>query len=244
MKTLLFGAQADDLRPEIEKHPELTLVQSRPDVIVCYGGDGTLLSAELRWPGIPKVPIKNSRRGERCIPHPPEAVIARLAHDELCRTEYGKLECAVYQSGHDEAMCYLTAMNEFNLHNGRINAAVRFMLWLDDEPYEDGAEIIGDGFVVCTPFGSTAYYNQITRGVFFEGMGIAFKYTAQHTNHHVIPDHITVRARITRGPAVLAFDNCPDYFNLDQGDELVIRKYVQPAVLFTWAPMSRPSDAF
>ena len=61
MKAVLFGPEADSLTEKVAKHPELTLVDDGADVIICYGGDGTLLTSENRWPGVPKVPIKNSR---------------------------------------------------------------------------------------------------------------------------------------------------------------------------------------
>ena len=244
MNILLFGADADQIRDTAGAFPVLRIVESDPDVVVCYGGDGTLLSAELRWPGVPKLPLRNSRRGKRCMPHPPRAVFERLVEGSLVRSEYLKIECAVRHESDTEPVCYLTAMNEVNVHMGHINLAVRFSLWINDEPYENGREIIGDGFVVTTPFGSTAYYNQITRGLFYTGIGVAFKYTAEQTNHLVLPDDAVVGVRITRGPAVLAFDNAPEYFDLDAGDELTIRKHARPAVLFTWRPMTHQSDDF
>ena len=67
MNVILFGTKAEELRPLFEAQPSLDLVEDGADVIVCFGGDGTLLAAELKWPGVPKVPIRNSRRGIRCI---------------------------------------------------------------------------------------------------------------------------------------------------------------------------------
>lgn len=244
MKTLLFGAEANSLAPYMERHAAFELVDADPDVVVCYGGDGTLLNAELRWPGVPKVPIRNSRRGNRCIPHDPEKVIERLATNRLTHTEFVKIQCSVYVDGRSTAEQVLTAMNEFNVHMGHINSAVRLKLWVNDEGFAGGAEIIGDGVVVSTPFGSTAYYNQITRGVFYAGFGIAFKNTTELTSHLVVPDDVTVRVLITRGPAMLAYDNCPDYVKLEEGDTLVMIKHPTPATILTWAAMTHPTDAF
>lgn len=244
MRTLLFGAEAETLRRHIETHPSLHLVEDRPDVVVCFGGDGTLLSAELRWPGVPKVPIRNSRRGHRCIPRPGADVIERLAQGTLVRTQFLKIACSVYAHGAAEPRCTATAMNEFNVHMGHINLAVRFKIWLNEEPYADGAEILGDGLVVSTPFGSTAYFNQITRGVFHAGLGIAFKNTTELTSHVIVPDSVTVVIVITRGPAVLAYDNAPEYIDLCEGDRIVVCKAAQPATLLTWEPMSHPTDSF
>ncbi len=243
-KVTLFGAQADELKSEVSKHPGLTVVDADPDAIVCYGGDGTLLTAELRWPGIPKAPIRNSKRGHRCIAHPAAEVLERLASGGLVPSAYMKLECALTQGGNGDLLCSLSAMNEFNVHMGRINSAVRFKLFFNGEPYEDGIEIVGDGFVISTPFGSTAYFNQITRGVFHAGIGIALKSTAHYTSHMILPEDVEVRALITRGPAVLAFDNSQDYFTLEEGDELLVRKHDHSATILTWDPMPYQTDEF
>ncbi len=244
MKTALFGAEAERLRPELQKYPAFELVDSQPEMVVCYGGDGTLLAAELRWPGIPKVPIRNSRRGHRCIPHPPEAVIKRLAEGALVRAEYIKLECAVRHGDDEEPFCYISAMNEVNVHMGRINSAVRFKFWLNGKPYDAGTEIIGDGFVISTPFGSTAYFNQITRGVFYQGIGLALKSTTHHTSHLIAPESTVFRVLITRGPAVLAFDSSEEYFALRKGDELTVRHDPRPATLYVWEPLPYQTDEF
>lgn len=252
MKILLFGADADRLTSQIAQYDNLEMVDENPDAVICYGGDGTILSAELEWPCIPKVPIRNSRRGFKCLPHPLEDVLSKLASGHLVRSEYLKLECALHHHEQEQAapVGFLTAINEFNVHMGRINSAVRFKIWIDDEPYtlsprfDADDEIVGDGFLVCTPFGSTAYFNQITRGMFRAGLGIAFKYTAAQANHIIVPETSEIRVRITRGPAVLAFDNSPMYYDLEEDDELVIRKHEKSAILLTCDAMSYPSDRF
>lgn len=230
-KIKLFGAQADTLEVIANSHDSLQLTDENPDVVVCYGGDGTLLSAEARWPGVPKVAIRNSRRGHRMMAERAEAVLERLAKDELAAHEYMKLDCTVKFADEHLAPCSETVMNECNVHMAHINSSVRFELWTNDEPYEDGLEIVGDGFVVCTPFGSTAYFNQITRGVFSQGVGVAFKYTSEHTHHLVLPVDTVIRVRITRGPAVLAFDNKAEHVDLTADDELIVKRHPHPAIL-------------
>ena len=243
-RVTLFGNKADEIRSEFDKYPEFAVGDEDPDFVVCYGGDGTLLTAERRWPGVPKVPIRNSRRGKRCIAHPAPLVIQRLARGQLAPTEYMKLECSLRRAKQSEPAHRLVAMNEINVHMGRINAALRFRMWLDDEPYGTDPEIIGDGFLISTPFGSTAYFNHLTRGVFHAGLGIAFKATTEQTHHLVAHEDATIRVSITRGPGVLGYDNCPDYIDLEEGDELLTRRHPHPAIVLTWSPMKYQSDAF
>lgn len=231
LRAALYGAEAHRLSAEVAAHRNLTLVEDDPDVVICYGGDGTLLGAEMRWPGAPKVPILNSRRGHRCIAHPADEVIGRLAGGTLIPHEYLTLEGAVVRGGATGAETRVRALNEFNVHMGRINSAVRFKLWFEEQPYEDGLEILGDGLVVSTPFGSTAYFNQITRGIFTHGIGVALKYTGEHTNHMVVPESMSLRVLITRGPATLAYDSADEFVHLEEGDALLVRRHAIPAII-------------
>lgn len=231
--------------PIITEYERLVVVECAPEVVVCYGGDGTLLAAELQWPGIPKAPILNSRRGHRCIPKSPREVLNALAADQLVHNAYTKLECAIYADGQQaEPDCVLTCLNEVNVHMGRINNAVRFKLWINDAPFENGIEMVSDGFVACTAFGSTAYFKAITKGYFTQGIGLAFKATTYPVNHVVLPEQAVIRFEITRGPAMLAFDNSPEYLALGRGDRLTIRKHAQSADILTCEPVTRLDEPF
>jgi len=208
--------------------------------VVCYGGDGTLLRAELTHPSVPKVPIRNSRRGRRCLDRQPEELVKLLAKDLLHRVECLKVECAVHHADHQGPVCYLTALNEINLATAQINAAVRFRVEINGKPYAEGRELIGDGVVIATPFGSTAYFHQITHCLFGVGLGMAFKYTSEHTSHIIVPDSAVIGLTVMRGPALLAFDNAPQCFDLTADDVLTIRKHSQPAVILTPDPADYP----
>lgn len=241
---VLFGAEAAALESEVLRYANLRVVEEHPDVVMCYGGDGTLLAAELKWPGVPKIPVLNSRRGHRCIPHPPEEVIQSLASGALIANRYTKVWGRVHFEGSGGPDRELVALNEFAVHMGRINSAVRFKMWINEDPYQDGVEILGDGFVVCTPFGSTAYYKHLTRGIFTKGMGIAFKSTSEHVDHLVLPEEVHVRIQITRGPAVLGYDSSDTFITLDAGDELEVRKHTEAAVILTSGPLKRLDEPF
>jgi len=232
MNIVLYGHDSEMLRPLVEKQPGLRVVTQDPDTVICYGGDGTLLAAERLWPGIPKVPLRNSRRGARCIPNPPQEVIALLAQGRLVPQGHLKLACDIEFTaarGHNR----LVALNEVSGHMGRVTSSLRYRVWFDGQAYGSAPdhEIIGDGFVVCSPFGSTAYFNQITRGVFWQGIGVAFKYANEHTTHVIVPEDTTVRVEITRGPAVIAHDSAPEILDADAGDTLIIRRADEKAML-------------
>lgn len=245
MKTLLFGAKADSLEAELARHPSLVRVQDDPDVVISYGGDGTLLTAERLYPGVPKVPIRNSRRGHRTLHHPAAEVISRLADGQLVPTRFIKAQATLYRGGLEQPFVELVAMNEFNVHMAHANIAVRFRLRINDEPYGESHEFVGDGVLVSTPFGSTAYFNHITRGVFYLGLGIAFNHVADHTTHLILPEESEIGIEVTRGPALLAYDSAPEYYELTEGDSLRVRRASEPATILTWSVSSRhPSQTF
>ncbi len=242
MKVILFGEHAEDLAGELRAHETLERCESAPDAVVCFGGDGTLLSAELEWPYIPKVPIRNSDVGKQMMNYPPSEIIRKLAEETLVPSQHMKVECSVRPGKDNAPTARLSALNEFNVRLGAGNSALRYRFWIDGHPIEEDVEIIGDGFIVSTPFGSTAYYRQITRGIFHAGLGIAFKYTSELINHIVTLESSVIRATITRGPALLGYDNAAQELPLETGDELVIKKDPKPATLLTINALQRPAD--
>ena len=48
----IVGRNLDDLRPLLKMFP-VKLVETEPDLVISYGGDGSLLGAERDFPGVP-----------------------------------------------------------------------------------------------------------------------------------------------------------------------------------------------
>jgi NAD+ kinase len=115
------------------------------------------------------------------------------------------------------------------VHNSVPTSGVRYRVWIDGKEF--GAEIVGDGVVVATPFGSTGYYRSITRGIFRVGLGVAFNNTTEQVDHMVLAEEAEIRVLVTRGPAVAAADNCLKTIPLEDGDEVLIRRHEGQAVV-------------
>lgn len=245
IKVLLFGKGSEILEPICNKFPQIELVQDHPDFIITYGGDGTLISAELNYPNLPKVPILNSSRGHRCIQHPPEYVIKRLAEGTLTPYRYTKLQCLIYINGKSTPDTTIESLNEVMVEKGKINSALRFKLWIDGISYQgDDREILGDGFIISTPFGSTAYFSNVTRGIFWRGIGVAFMATNEPITHMVLPEEVLLQVKITRGPAILAYDNSPEFIPLHADDIIVARKSPNDAIIYSCGLIKHQSEPF
>ncbi len=210
---LLFGKDSASIA-SLAKAAGFTITENKPDFVASFGGDGTLMESEHRFPGIPKIVLKNSGVCKKCSALPNEEVLRRVAAGRYAIEVMPKLEVVANQKT-------LIAQNDIILHNQNPRHAIRYILTVNNAPV--GGEIIGDGIVVATPFGSTAYYRSITDGFFEVGIGLAFNNSTEQSDHMVLKDQSVIKIRIIRGPAVIYADNQKEEIQLTVQDEALIR---------------------
>jgi NAD+ kinase len=213
IRAVLCGRHLDDLRALLRDLPIVEVAQD-PDVVISHGGDGSLLGAERDWPRVPKCPLRDRRMNPKCPAHPDERVLELLVRGELKMARVDKL-VARMNDGRE-----LIALNDLSMSKGIVTSSVRYRLWLDDELYK--GQIVGDGLVVATPFGSTGYFRNITQSLFRVGIGLAFNNCSDQVNHIVVGNRTVIRAKVLRGPAMLVADNDPARLDLAEGDEVTI----------------------
>lgn len=214
MKIVLFGRNLEKIKPLIKKMGFKT-VGSRPDFVVSYGGDGTLMQSEHEFPGIPKIILKGSLICKKASCFSNEEVLKRIRDKRFKIKKYFKLDA---KTGHKK----LLAVTDIVVHNKNPRHAIRYKVWIDGK--ELGREVIGDGVVVATPFGSTAYYRSITDSFFELGIGLAFNNSTEQFDHMVLDDGREVRVKIIRGPAVAYADNQEEHMDLSVGSEIIIKR--------------------
>lgn len=227
MKILLYGKDAYDLEELIKKLGFEIMTKDSdkdPDVVVSYGGDGTLLFSEREFPGIPKLPIRNSQYCHKCSNHDDKKVLEHLLKGELNLREHNKLHTNIY--GKD-----LYALNDFVVRNELPTHAIRFKVMSEaSHPAPDGAGSInnlhiGDGVVISTSFGSTGYFQSITREAFEdrEIFAIAFNNTTQIADPLYFEKDTEAEFKLMRGKATLTLDNSPEIFHLSEGTQLTFK---------------------
>lgn len=214
MKIQLFGKNASSISEKIKSFG-FSIVKRDPDLIISYGGDGTLLASERTYPSIPKLPIRDSLKCIKCSSHTEEMLLESLAQGKLKLHEYPKLEADVKSEK-------LLAVNDVVIRNQSPVHAVRLTLAINHKLVTE-AIIIGDGLVISTAFGSSGYYKSITKKSFTQGFYIAFNNTTEEYKPIPFSAKDTLDVKIVRGPGTLSADNDPALINLEKGDHIKIK---------------------
>jgi NAD+ kinase len=214
MKIKIFGEDIESIKDLILK-TGFEIVENDPEYIISYGGDGTLMRSENAFPSIPKILLRNSAICKKCSDFSNEEVLNKVLNNSYKIEKLIKLEAV--SNGKT-----LTATNDIIVHNQNPRNGIRYMLTINDKPYI--REVIGDGIVVATPFGSTGYYRSITDSFFEIGIGLAFNNSTEQADHMVLQDNSVIELTVTRGPAEVFADNNTDSIILDDGDKVLIKK--------------------
>jgi len=221
MKILLKGRFLNDIKPLLIKKG-FELVTENPDLIITYGGDGTLLGAEREYPGIPKLPIRDSRTAFLCPNHTYDQLFDDLENQKLSTKELIKISGKI---GDKE----IIGINDIFIHNSIKVSAIRYRIWIDNKLYFN--EAAGDCFGVATPHGSTAYFRSITKCVFRVGLGMAFSNSREKIDNIIVPIDAVIKVQLLRGPAFMVADNDPKVIELTTGDIFTISTSSEKAVI-------------
>ena len=239
MKLLLHGKNAKNIEPLV-KSSGFTIVNSNPDVIISYGGDGTLLTAERLYPDIPKLPIRDNLVCKKCPDHDEKILLRGLLERKLNLKEYKKIETTIFYQT-------FLALNDFVIRNATPMHAIRFevtststSLSVNSASHPDQL-FIGDGIVLSTPFGSTGYFKSITGQTFEKGWGFSFNNTTEKMPPVFLKDGDSVTFKLIRGSATLSFDNSPDIFKIDEGSELQFKPSDKVAKIYELESLRCPN---
>ena len=116
----------------------------------------------------------------------------------------------------------LVGLNEVQVHLKLPISAVRFSVSVDGQEFKD---LIGDGVIFATPFGSSGYYEATGGRRFEKGIGVSFNNLHRRKGESfVVSEDSVVNLRVSRGPAWLLADNYENFVELNGGDSAVVRK--------------------
>lgn len=219
MKLLIYGNNTEEIKHLVQE-AGLDIVIEDPDVVAVCGGDGTFMKSEKDFPGVPKFIIKKSKTSKKGHDLTPEEIIEKLVRGRYHINEEIKIEATAKEE-------QLIGLNEIIIHNTDPRQAIRYNVFVNGK--QVAGEIIGDGVVISTPYGSTGYYRSITDGMFEVGMGIAFNNSTEQVDHMVLKEDTKIKIKIVRGVAHAYADNDEKEIKLNDGDEINITKYIETA---------------
>lgn len=197
----------------------LMVSRKTPDYVIAYGGDGTILAAESKYPGTPKIPLSRSMICSKCVYYRPEdlgTVLDKLDHGKFRIARTPKVEASF--NGRK-----LAGLNEVQVRNKDQRRALRFSLQVDGRK----SIFIADGLVASTPYGSTGYYNSLGYAPFPRGIRIGLNNPTTPRRHYELKK--SARVRILRETGVLTADNQPALIELKKGGSVTIRESEQMA---------------
>jgi NAD+ kinase len=195
--------------------------EKMPDLVISLGGDGTFFRSERKYPNIPKLMVKKSKHCKKCaVDAIDDELLGKLKNKKYKIEEHFKLYAKVIRNGKITKKYY--CVNDFVIRNREQINALRFSTEIDGKII--GKILIGDGVVVATPFGSTAYFKSITGESFNEGFGIAFNNLTEKVSFRILKDNSKIKVKILRTDGILSSDNDPDISILKKDDEVEISK--------------------
>jgi len=214
--------------------------QAGADLVIALGGDGTVLAASrlFAYQGVPIVGVRLGKLGFLSEVEPPGVFGALQDWAEgRFRTETRlMLDLAVLRNG--EKVYGGCCLNDVVLSRGATLRAIEVAFEIDGEPV---ARYAGDGLIVSTPTGSTAYSLSAGGPILApELSAILVTPLCPHSlwiRPCVVGPNSTIRMYLTR-PAVnpvVVLDG-QESFHLREGDELHVRRADFACRLVRFAP--------
>lgn len=212
--------KVEELKNKLEDEGYL-YVETNPDIVVGYGGDGMFLISERIFPGVPKILIRDSDVGNHCSCDDIFNILKNYSEGKFKVKEIKKLK-AVFKGRFE--FRELVSVNDVVIRNNLPTEAIRFRYRINKGDWSDN--LIGDGLIVSTPFGSSegAYYYSVARKSFDSGIGVAFNNTSKPRDTLLLNDSDSVEVEILRGVGVLVSDNNRDFINLEKGDIIFVNQ--------------------
>lgn len=227
---LAFDAERSCELPKDLQFVELEPELRRSELLICFGGDGTLLhtSKAATRAGIPVLGVNIGNMGFLAEVDSSELPLLK----QLARGDYTieRRMMLDVQATRDGAVIYRDiALNDATVTKGAMARTIHLSVGID-QPQTEGLSLHGDGVIICTPTGSTAYsmsaggpiveptaHNTIITPICVHDlMSKAFVMDARRTVYVKV-------CRIGRKNAYLSVDGGRS-FRLNAGDAVVLRQ--------------------
>jgi NAD+ kinase len=224
MRARLVGRNCDDLRPLLARYPVQLVEDASADFVICTGGDGSLLGAEREFPYLPKFAIRDRKNNPKCPLHGDESLLEAFFSGALSPRLLTHIQARV------NGKLVLEGINDIVVTRHVQSGAIRSRLYANDALLRP--QVISDGLVFCTAFGSTGYFQSITRGNFRLGIGVAYNNPMDGESFAVLEEATQIKMELLRGPALVLADNTPEMIEIHDHDILDIALAERKTIIF------------
>lgn len=235
IKVAVVGSDRKVLERELLRSG-FKLDRIKPDITISFGGDGSALVAEQLYPGVPRLMIKHSKICKKCKlggEHDFSDILDKIKHGRYKIVKEMKVAGSVNRNKYKR----LVGLNEINIAHTFPTRAIRFDVSVNGRSTAEN--LIGDGIIVATPYGSTAYFHTITGRRFSKGLGIAFNNVIKKTKPRIVKEDSIIKVKLNRGPALMCADNDTTMIKLKDGDTVSVRKTKEVARIIELAGEKR-----
>ena len=152
---LAFEVDKDFALPSDVKLQDLSRELRTADMLICFGGDGTLLHASkaATHHGVPVLGVNIGTMGFMAELEASElSLLAQLAQKNYSIENRMMLEASVIRDG--EKVFSEIALNDAVITKGAVARVIQMSIFCDGT---EAMNFAGDGVILCTPTGSTAY---------------------------------------------------------------------------------------
>jgi NAD kinase len=218
MKIAVTGKYAKDVKGlKLNlKNYGYSVVEKNPDVAISFGGDGSFLFSEHKYPGVPKLVTRNRSICNKCVNGEFTELMKKISEKKYTLLKSPKLKALVNKG---KKRINLLAVSDVIIRNVEQFHAIRFNLFSDSRQINN--EMIGDGIVVANSHGSTGYFYSISKRSFKSGIGVALNNTMTKENYYIFKNS-KIKFILTRDPASVSVDNQRKVVKLEPGDSVEI----------------------
>jgi NAD kinase len=195
--------------------------KKQKNVVISYGGDGTLLRTFHQNPDKSILPIRDYGM---CEKH------AGIINDVLNGTEFSKAQFKLYLS--DLLKCdNQVAISEIQMTSIDPTCCLRFDVYVNNKIYMEN--VISNGFIISTRLGATGYFKSVARTIFRDGYGLGFICPTYGINNLVLKSTDTIDIVFRRScEAYLCFDHMKSSQVFNAGDKKSFRLSSDHASIF------------
>jgi NAD kinase len=199
------------------------------NVVISYGGDGTLLETFHKNSDKSIIPIRDYGCCEK-HKYLLDEVLNGDKHFKKSNSIF-RLKLGDLIETNDDYFHDIKAMSEAQIISANPTQCLRFDVFVNNKLFMEN--VIANGFICATTIGSTGYFKSVARTIFREGFGLAFICPTYGINNIILKGTDWIDIKFKRDcEAFISLDNITNKINIQKDDIKTFRLSCDHVSLF------------